>query len=141
MIGPSWKGANRRAGLDCLWLFLLCMALISSAGEWVTRTIAGTGQPGYSGDAGPAAAAQLNNPYGLVKASDGALYICDMENQVIRRIGPDGVITTVAGSGKRGYSGDGGPATRAELNEPYEVRLDATDNLYFVEMKNAVVRR
>src|SRR5438128_1138101 len=65
-------------------------------------TIAGTGQAGYSGDAGPAVRAQLNNPYGLTRGPDGALYICDMSNHAIRRIARDGTITTVAGTGKRG---------------------------------------
>src|SRR5205814_6982501 len=85
--------------------------------------------------------AQLNNPFGLTRGRDGALYICDMENHRIRRVAGDGSITTVAGSGKRGYSGDGGPALQAELNEPYEVRFDPAGNLFFVEMRNAVVRR
>src|SRR5438477_3911289 len=84
-------------------------------------TIAGGGQHGYSGDGGPAIRAQLNNPYGLTRGHDGALYVCDMENQVIRRIGTDGIISTVAGTERRGYSGDGGPALKADLNEAYEV--------------------
>lgn len=106
-----------------------------------TATIAGTGTTGYSGDNGPATKAQLGNPYGVVRGPDGALYVCEVDNHVIRRIAPDGVITSVAGNGQRGYSGDGGPATRAKLNEPYEVRFDRAGNLLFVEMKNHVVRR
>jgi streptogramin lyase len=104
-------------------------------------TFAGTGKPGYSGDGGPATNAQLNNPYGLARGLDGGLYICDMDNHVIRKITRDGIISTVAGTGKRGYSGDGGIATRAELNEPYEVRFDKEGNIFFVEMRNGVVRR
>ena len=104
-------------------------------------TIAGTGQAGYSGDAGSAVGAQLNNPYGLTRGPDGALYICDMSTHAIRRIARDGTITTVAGTAKRGYSGDGGPALHAELNEPYEIRFDAEGNMFFVEMQNAIVRR
>jgi streptogramin lyase len=104
-------------------------------------TFAGTGKPGYSGDGGPATNAQLNNPYGLARGLDGGLYICDMDNHVVRRITPDGIISTVAGTGKRGYSGDGGLATRAELNEPYEVRFDKQGNIFFVEMRNGGVRR
>ena len=59
----------------------------------------------------------MNNPYGISKGPGGALYICDMENHRIRRVARDGTITTVAGTGRRGYSGDSGPALQAELND------------------------
>ena len=106
-----------------------------------TTTFAGTGRPGYSGDGGPASQAQLNNPYGIARGPDGGLYICDMDNHVIRKVSRDGKITTVAGSGKKGYSGDGGPAIQATLNEPYEVRFDEKGSMFFVERMNHVVRR
>src|SRR5437763_15472423 len=87
-------------------------------------TFAGTGQKGFSGDGGPATRAQLNNPYGIVRGPDGALYICDVDNHAIRRVAKDGTISTVAGTpGKKGYAGDGGPATAALMNEPYEARF------------------
>ena len=76
-------------------------------------TFAGTGQKGFAGDGGPATAAQLSGPYGITRGPDGALYICDCDNSLVRRVAPDGTISTVAGNGKRGYSGDGGPATKA----------------------------
>src|SRR5215211_896941 len=95
------------------------------------ETFAGTGEKGFSGDGGPAAAAQLNNPFGIARGADGALYICDCDNQRVRKVTPDGVIHTIAGNGTRGYSGDGGPATAAALNEPYEVRSDASGNVFF----------
>src|SRR2546425_2411671 len=104
-------------------------------------TFAGTGLAGYSGDNGPAGKAQLNNPYGITRGPEGALYICDMENHRIRKVSRDGDITTIAGTGKSGYSGDGGPALQAELNEPYEVRFDKAGNMFFVEMRNHIVRR
>lgn len=104
-------------------------------------TLAGTGQPGYDGDGGPATIARLRGPFGLVRGSDGAIYVCDTMNHAIRRIAADGRITTVAGCGRKGYSGDGGPATKAELFEPYEVRFDRAGNMFFVEMRNNIVRR
>jgi streptogramin lyase len=113
---------------------------LAAAARRIT-TVAGTGLAGDSGDNGSAGKAQLNNPYGLARGPDGALYICDMENHRIRKVTRDGNITTVAGTGKRGYSGDGGPALEAELNEPYEVRLDKAGNIFFVEMRNHIVRR
>ncbi len=104
-------------------------------------TFAGTGQPGYSGDGGPGLLAKLDNPFGITRGPDGALYICDTNNHVIRKVTRDGIISTVAGTGKKGYSGDGGPATQAELYEPYEVRFDKSGNMFFVERLNHVVRR
>jgi streptogramin lyase len=104
-------------------------------------TFAGTGQPGNSGDGGPARSARLDQPFGIVRGPDGALYICDTNNHLIRKVDRGGVMTTVAGTGKKGYSGDGGPARQAQLNEPYEVRFDRQGNLFFVERLNHTVRR
>ncbi len=107
-----------------------------------TKTVAGTGVSGADGDGGPAIQAQVGNPYGLTLGPDGALYVCEIDTDRVRRIDrKDGLISTVAGTGETGYSGDGGPATGARLNDPYEVRFDTDGNMYFVEMLNAVVRR
>ena len=105
-------------------------------------TLAGTGTPGFSGDGGPGTQAQVSNPYGLTIGPDGALYFCEIGNHRVRRLDlKTHLISTVVGSGQKGYSGDGGPALAANLNEPYEVRFDHDGNLFFCEMQNHVVRR
>jgi sugar lactone lactonase YvrE len=123
-------------------LFSLVVPGTSVAAGARVVTIAGTGKAGFSGDGGPGASAQVNNPYGLVIGPDGALYVCEVDNHRIRRIDlKNGRISTVAGSGVRGYAGDGGPALEAKLNQPYEIRFDTAGNMYFVEMQNHLVRR
>ena len=124
--------------------FFLQLILLAFSGPLYSATVttfAGAGTKGFSGDGGPAAAAELNNPFAIARGPDGALYICDTDNQRIRKVAPDGTISTVAGNGTRGYSGDGGPATQAALNEPYEVRWDQGGNMFFVERLNHLVRR
>jgi streptogramin lyase len=126
--------------LISLTLFLAAIQT-GGAAAWVIETFAGTGRKGFSGDGGAATNAYLNNPYGLARGPDGALYICDMDNHMVRRIDGAGRISTIAGTGRRGYSGNGGPALKAELNEPYEVRFDRAGNIFFVERMNHLVRR
>ena len=120
---------------------LVVLFLAASAHAQTVETFAGTGAKGFSGDGGPANKAQLDNPFGIGRGPDGALYICDMGNSRIRRVALDGTISTIVGSGKKGYAGDGGPALAASLNSPYEVAWDKNKNLYFVEIGNHVVRR
>jgi sugar lactone lactonase YvrE len=96
----------------------------------VITTVAGTGQEGFGGDGGTATAARLNRPRFLVIASDGSLIIADTANYRVRRVDPAGVITTIAGNGERGYSGDGGPATAARLDDPRGLAIDEAGNLY-----------
>jgi DNA-binding beta-propeller fold protein YncE len=105
--------------------------------------IAGTqGQPGYTGDNGPATAAKLNNPGDLELGPDGNLYFADINNHAIRKIDlASGHISTIAGTGVEGYSGDGGPATQAQLNRPFGVAFDAEGDLYISDTFNSRIRK
>jgi streptogramin lyase len=124
---------------------LLILPFLLAAAAALPRTVhtvAGTGDKGVAGDGGPATKAKLADPSGVVIGADKDIYFCDTANHAVRRIDTDGTITTVAGTGgKSGYSGDGGPATKATLNEPYEVRFDKAGNLFVVERNNHCVRR
>lgn len=120
-------------------LLVLCATVLQGA---EIRTIAGTGKPGYAGDGGPAVDAELNNPYGMSIGPDGALYICEVDNHVVRRLDlKTHTLSTVAGNGQKGNSGDGGPAAAAEFNQPYEIRFDHGGNMYVTDMPSHVVRR
>jgi trimeric autotransporter adhesin len=103
-------------------------------------TFAGTGAAGYSGDNGPAASAALNKPSALAIDSANNLYILDTNNSVVREVSTAGTITTVAGNGTAGYSGEGGAATSASLNLPYGLSIDSSGNLYIADSGNNVVR-
>lgn len=103
------------------------------------ETIAGTQAARYSGDNGPAAKADLNTPSGVAVDAAGDLFIADTNNNAIRRIS-GGIITTMAGNGKPGYTGDGGPATNAQLNAPAGVEVDADGNLFIADTGNNAIR-
>lgn len=112
------------------------------------RAFAGTGQAGFSGDGGPASEAMLNEPYRVrYDAASGNLYVCDTRNHVVRRIAPDGIISTVAGTPpegpdpRGGFGGDGGPATEALLRTPYDARIGPDGALYVADTGNHRIRR
>src|ERR1039457_4435003 len=102
--------------------------------------VAGRGTHGFSGDGGMATAAELDSPHGVAVDADDNLYIADSLNSRIRRVTPAGVITTVAGNGEAGYSGDGGPATSARLAHPWGVVAARNGKLYFTEVDSNVIR-
>ena len=104
-------------------------------------TVAGTGTAGYSGDGGPAASATLNSPYRTSVDAAGNIYIAEQFNHVIRKVDPAGIITTIAGTGIAGYSGDSGPATSAQISNPLEVLTDAAGNIYIGDNGNRRIRK
>jgi DNA-binding beta-propeller fold protein YncE len=115
----------------------------------IISTVAGDGEAGYGGDGGPAVEARLNCPRGVAAAADGSIYIADTENHRIRKVGADGIITTVAGNGTPGYSGDtlpgrGGepmPATMASFNRPHGVAVGPDGSVYIADTGNNRIRR
>lgn len=115
---------------------------MSQTEEWIISTFAGTGTQGFAGDDGPAAAALLNNPFDLAFDPANNLIFSDTFNHRLRRIDArTGVITTIAGTGERGFAGDRGPATQAMLNEPYGVVVDRAGTIYVADRLNRRVRR
>lgn len=107
----------------------------------IINTVAGTGDGGYTGDGGLGTAATLWGPSRLKVGPDGSLYFCETKNHVIRRLHADGTIDTFAGTGTRGYSGDGGPAKQAQFDTPYDVRFAPTGDVYVADTGNNVIRR
>jgi sugar lactone lactonase YvrE len=108
----------------------------------VISTFAGTGKPGFSGDGGPATAAMLDWPSAVAVDSRGNVFISDRDNHRIRRVdGGAGIITTVAGTGSRGFGGEGGPASAAMLASPFGIAVDRADDLFIADRENHRIRR
>jgi hypothetical protein len=127
-------------------LLLFCLIFCTSIETLTAQTIytyAGTSTLGYSGDGGAATLAQINDPFGVQVDGYGNLYICDLGNNVIRKVNVSGVISTVAGNFTlgAGYSGDGGQATAAQLNGPTDIAVDGSGNLYIADVGNEVIRK
>jgi hypothetical protein len=111
-----------------------------STGTGTIRSVAGNGIPGYTGDGGPATNAELNFPNSVFVDAAGNIFIADSNNSVIREVvgGPGGNIVTVAGNGTPGFSGDGGPATNAQLAYPSGVYVDASGNIFIADGNNCI---
>ena len=107
----------------------------------IITTVAGNGSSGYSGDGGAATSASLYDPFNVAMDNVGDIYIADTYNNAIRKVGTNGVITTVAGNGTGDYSGDGGAATNASISDPWGVSLDSFGNLYIADSGNEVIRK
>jgi len=119
---------------------------VSAAG--IITTVAGngasnaqSGQGAFSGDGGPATSAGLNGPFGVAVDAAGDLFISDLYNNRVRKVSASGTITTVAGNGTQGFTGDGGPATAAQIAQPYGIAVDGSGNLFFADFGNTRVRK
>src|SRR5438309_1796522 len=110
-------------------------------GTGIITTVAGSGRQGYSGDGGPATAATLDNLYSLDVDTNGDIYIVDRLNAAVRKVDASGIMSTFAGTGARGYSGDGGPALTATWGAPKAIRCDHHDNVIVVDTENNAIRR
>ncbi len=109
--------------------------------DGIARRIVGTGEAGFSGDGGPAIEAKINFPNHLVADGEGNLFIADSGNQRIRKVSSDGIITTVAGTGEEGFSGDGGPAVEAKIAGPSAIAIDEAGSLYIADFQNHRIRK
>jgi sugar lactone lactonase YvrE len=123
-IADTWNNRVRRVGPD-----------------GIIRTVAGNGIQGYSGDGGPAVGAALLGPANIAVDRDGSFYFYDFGNNCVRRVGADGIITTVAGNGTPGYGGDGGPAAQSMLNSPGDVIIGQDSVVYIADKGNRRIRR
>lgn len=123
---------------SCAVLIVFLMTLCASARANQIVRVAG---PGSGNDGGPAEGAELRAPFGVVFDRAGAMYIVELTGQRVRKVSPDGVITTIAGTGRKGSSGDGGPATEAEFNGPHSLAIAPNGDLYIADTWNNCVRR
>ena len=135
------RGALRSRGPDGAPLMLLEPRIRKVDTSGIITTVAGNGTAGFSGDGGPATNASLNSPSGVAVDGAGNLFIADRGNQRIRKVDASGIITTVAGNGTSGFSGDGGPATSASLRGPRGVAVDGDGNLLIADSGNRRIRK
>jgi sugar lactone lactonase YvrE len=111
------------------------------AADGIISTVVGSGIEGFAGDGAAATAAQLNNPIGIAVGADGSLYIGDAQNHRVRKVGVNGMIATIAGTGTAGYAGDGTNAAAAQLNFPGALAIDASGNVFVADYANHRVRK
>lgn len=137
--GPSGIDMDREHNLYIADEANEAIRKVSNTG--IITTIAGNGTFGYAGDGGPAASAILNSPSGIRLDKAGNIFIADAQNSVIRKINNVGIISTVAGNGTVGYSGDGGPVLSSELNLPLDICVDFAGDLYIGDLHNYVIRK
>lgn len=136
---PEGISINNSGNLFIAELFNNVIRKINSG--TIISTIAGTGTIGYSGDGGLAAVAEFNRPSGIIADTIGNIYVSDFYNHVVRKIDTSGIISTIAGNGSPGNSGDGGPAISAQLNGPNGLVLDKYGCLYIADSYNHTIRK
>ncbi len=136
---PGGVAVDRAGNIYIAEISNNCIRKINTAG--IITTIVGNGVAGYSGDGGQASLAKLNQPNNLILDNTGNIYIADTYNNVIRKINTTGIISTIAGNGTAGYSGDWGAAITAQLFNPIGLAFDAAGNLYFAEATNNIIRQ
>src|ERR1700753_1140015 len=147
LLADRPSASRRRLGVTITVILWIFAGSTLGAAQAITRvavinTIAGNGTAGYSGDSGPATSAKLNSPYALAIGNGGNLYIADPANNRIRQVAlGTGTISTFAGNGTAGYSGDNGPATKAELQSPVGVATDSAGNVFIADEGNNVIRK
>lgn len=123
-------------------LFVLAsLAVAQTPPSFTINTIVGTGTAGFTGDAAAANVAQVNFPMSIARSASGTLYIADTFNVRLRTVQTDGIIRTIAGTGTRGFSGDGAAATSALISAPYGIAVDTAGNVYFSDSQNNMVRK
>jgi len=136
---PSGVVADKLGNLYITEFFNHRIRRVNTAG--IISTIAGTGTMGYTGDGGQATLAQLSYPYGITIDDTGSIFFADHGNHCFRKISVAGKISTIAGTGTSGYSGDGGPAISANLSYPSTVAIDKSGNVYIADWWNNVIRK
>ena len=139
LSGPNGVALDGAGNLFIGYQFNNRIRKVDTSG--IITTVAGDGFGGFSGDGGPATSASLREPFGVALDGAGNLFIADRRNHRIRKVDTSGIITTVAGIGSFGFSGDGGPATSASLANPAGVALDAAGNLFIADGSNNRVRK
>ncbi len=127
-------------------LLFLCLgtqvlALSGVSGAWKVDSFLGDGNPGFKGDFKKVSDAQTEKPFGVVRGPDGALWFCEYGGNRVRKVGTDGRVMTVAGTGESGFAGDGDKALKAKLNKPHEIRFDSAGDLYIADMANHSIRK
>jgi RHS repeat-associated protein len=142
-IAEGWTLSNHHyvSPMDSSTLYKGDGTIVTTIKNKTIDTVAGSGTPGSEGDGGPATQAQLTFPNGVATDASGNLYIADSGNDRVRKVDTNGIISTVAGTGASGFSGDGGPATQAKLDYPAAVAVDGLGNLYIADSGNCRIRK